>query len=592
MLRSIGGKGSKMKKTFLLILILPFSVVFGKSVVEISAEIIINPPDERKIHATPHLLNIALHGHSLPQDQKDALIVKGFSFDGPLVNRTAMVRSEANGLDASLDYGNLRFHYTTSGSNGVDPTDGDGNSVPDYVDSMAAIFSDVWTYQLTTLGYNQPPSDGTEGGSSHYDIYIRSLGAGLYGYVQSENWASGNGDNENSSETETLAVTSYMAMQNSYTGFAGNTEIENIKVTAAHEFFHAVQFGYDAYEKGWVLEASAVWMEEEMYNDVNDCYQYMTSWFAYPATSLDESGSHWYGSFIFFQYIDEHMGGSEPIRRMYEIGVSSPSNTGDFSHDDIDAALDEQGFTFKGALNGMAVANFVLSSNSGAGDYSYQEADEYLVSSPGIFASISFKEGMDTSISSTSLNRYATEYISLTSNDPIKCTITPSSSNAEDLVLHAILETSSGSVTVISESNESINIDPANYDRMGLAIVSQDTMGGDWDYSVSFENGLASVTGTSLQAGEIRIDSNYPNPFNGTTAFQINVAETQRVKVTMVNGRGHTVRTVFHGTAAAGGTVITWDGRMDSGKRAPSGLYIVNAIGTETTAAEKILYLK
>ncbi len=119
MLRSIGGKGSKMKKTFLLILILPFSVVFGKSVVEISAEIIINPPDERKIHATPHLLNIALHGHSLPQDQKDALIVKGFSFDGPLVNRTAMVRSEANGLDASLDYGNLRFHYTTSGSNGV-----------------------------------------------------------------------------------------------------------------------------------------------------------------------------------------------------------------------------------------------------------------------------------------------------------------------------------------------------------------------------------------------------------------------------------------------------------------------------------------
>ena len=67
-----------MKKTFLLILILPFSVVFGKSVVEISAEIIINPPDERKIHATPHLLNIALHGHSLPQDQKDAFLLKFF----------------------------------------------------------------------------------------------------------------------------------------------------------------------------------------------------------------------------------------------------------------------------------------------------------------------------------------------------------------------------------------------------------------------------------------------------------------------------------------------------------------------------------
>ncbi len=579
-----------MAKSILLISVFLNGLIADERLVELSADFILNPPADQRMHATPHLLNIALHGHSLPEDQKDALKAIGFSFDGALVNRTKMARSEANGLDASLDSGNLRFHYTTSGTHAVDATDGDGNSVPDYIDTMAAIFGEVWNYQLTTLGYTQPPSDGSEGGSSHYDIYVRNLGAGLYGYVQSENFASGNGDNENSSGTETLAVTSYMAMNSSYDSFVSNTEIENIQVTAAHEFFHSVQFGYDAYEKGWVMEASSVWMEEEMYNDVNDCYQYMTSWFAFPQTSLDATGLHWYGSFIFFQYIDEHMGGSASIRRMYELGVATESNAGDYSHADIDAALIEVGYTFKKALNGMAIANFVLSPDSSVGDYSYAEGEEYAVSSPGIFGAVTFKKGMDTTVTSTSLNRFATEYITLSSTDPMKCILTPTSSNADDLTLHAMLETSDGTLTVVS--GKTLNIDPSSYEIVALAVVSQDTVGGTWDYSISISDGLPDVTGTSLEAGEIRIESNYPNPFNGNTTFQINVAEAQTITVLIVNALGQTVRTVFNGTAVSGGSELTWDGRMDSGKRAPSGLYMVSAIGKATAASEKILYLK
>ncbi len=99
-----------------------------------------------------------------------------------------------------------------------------------------------------------------------------------------------------------------MVMRNNYKNFP-LSELKNIKVTAAHEYFHAIQFGYDGWEMPWLLEASAVWMEEEMYDDINDCYQYMADWFKQPERSLDEDGYHWYGSFILFEYIAQHMGG-------------------------------------------------------------------------------------------------------------------------------------------------------------------------------------------------------------------------------------------------------------------------------------------
>jgi hypothetical protein len=40
--------------------------------------------------------------------------------------------------------------------------------------------------------------------------------------------------------------------------------VRPLKVTAAHEFFHAVQFAYDIGEDGWLMESTATWMEEHV----------------------------------------------------------------------------------------------------------------------------------------------------------------------------------------------------------------------------------------------------------------------------------------------------------------------------------------
>ena len=39
-----------------------------------------------------------------------------------------------------------------------------------------------------------------------------------------------------------------------------------LQVTAAHEFFHAVQFAYNAFQDSWLLESTAAWVEDEAFD--------------------------------------------------------------------------------------------------------------------------------------------------------------------------------------------------------------------------------------------------------------------------------------------------------------------------------------
>ena len=97
----------------------------------------------------------------------------------------------------------------------------------------------------------------------------------------------------------------FIKMRNNYLGsqFNEHTEVENIQVTAVHEFFHAIQFvSYNCYERFWFMEATAVWSEDELYNSVNDHYRYISPWFSNTNKPINDESSHMYGSFIFSIY--------------------------------------------------------------------------------------------------------------------------------------------------------------------------------------------------------------------------------------------------------------------------------------------------
>ena len=116
-----------------------------------------------------------------------------------------------------------------------------------------------------------------------------------------------------------------------------------MRVTAAHEFFHVVQFAYDSFEDGWFMEATATWMEEQVYDTVNDNRQYLAaSSLRLPMRSLDYPlpAATPYGNWVFFQFLSEKLG-REPIHSMWY----RASKSGVYSTLAIRRALEAEGTT-------------------------------------------------------------------------------------------------------------------------------------------------------------------------------------------------------------------------------------------------------
>jgi len=204
-------------------------------------------------------------------------------------------------------------HYVTTTGDGVNATDASGNGVPDYVDQAIDVFENgVWTGEVTTRGYRAPKSDiestnhgvsAADATGAKFDVYLAELGdKGFYGYCTTDdpNVTTNNG-------YQFLDASAYCVVDNDFVGFP-RTPLEDLEVTAAHEFFHAVQFAYDAFEDQWFMESTATWMEDEIYDAVNDNVQYLVSGpLKKPNIPLDKGGSccHVYGDWIFFRYLSE-----------------------------------------------------------------------------------------------------------------------------------------------------------------------------------------------------------------------------------------------------------------------------------------------
>ena len=88
---------------------------------------------------------------------------------------------------------------------------------------------------------------------------------------------------------------------------------------------------------------------------------------------------------LFFQYIDEHLGGPSTIKLCWEKSSGNASPFQDISIKSIDEALKDLGSSFDDAYLKMRIANKIMNPN--AGMYSYEEADGY-ISAGGIHPEI------------------------------------------------------------------------------------------------------------------------------------------------------------------------------------------------------------
>ena len=197
------------------------------------------------------------------------------------------------------------IHYKTSGSD---------KATPEQAQSTGATMERVWAAEVGRLGFRAPPPDA----DGVFDVSLRDLGSqGIYGYC--------------TTDTARAQSSAYCVLDNDFsTAEYGAPPVNSLRVTAAHEFFHAIQFGYDAFERVWILEGTAVWAEDQVYPAINDYLQYLSfSPIRQPGTPIDGDGDfERYGIVIWWKFLAEYFRDPAVIRQFWRIADSPNERDG------------------------------------------------------------------------------------------------------------------------------------------------------------------------------------------------------------------------------------------------------------------------
>lgn len=257
--------------------------------------------------------------------------------------------------------GFFKLHYDTAGPNAVEATDTSGNSVPDFIDRCAA-YLDTSYVQHTVLGYWDPPSDGVAGGDSLYDIYF--LETGIYGYMVPEGQGPAPWND----------YYSYIVLNRDFLDFPPNNDPEGdvagaAKATVAHEFHHAVQVAYDASEDLWFMESDATYMEDIVFDNADDNYNYLQAFYSAPHLSLTENTVHAYSSFVWEVFL------AEKFDTSLMVAIWEGATVSDVLTVQRDTLLARYGWELDSAFAEFTLWNFATGSRNDGQHFT--EADQY-----------------------------------------------------------------------------------------------------------------------------------------------------------------------------------------------------------------------
>ncbi|MDQ3953083.1 MAG: DUF6055 domain-containing protein [Actinomycetota bacterium] len=260
-------------------------------------------------------------------------------------------------------------HWTDSGRHAVSSADSDADQTPDYVEQVQVEMENVWSVLVDDLDFKAPKSDITSDNTvtgldaAKLDVYLVDSGRdGVYGFCTT--------DDPNlidpSSNYSYFDGSAYCALDDDFdpAQFLGAPAGESLQVTAAHEFFHAVQLAYAAGHDTWMSEGTAALMEDVVHDDVDDNYQYLqVSPLRQPHSPIDFSNSpHHYGAWLYWRFLTEldETGGVPIIREVWENaavdGLGGPGLVSTFA---MKRALADHDMSFPDAKAFFSLVNYV-----------------------------------------------------------------------------------------------------------------------------------------------------------------------------------------------------------------------------------------
>ena len=268
----------------------------------------------------------------------------------------AEAQASKDGLGCSADPATpVCVHWTNRGRHAPRQADTDTNGVPNWVEITLAEMEYVWTYETQTLGYREPLTDqrgSIDNDGTYFDVYLSDLGSkGYYGYCTLD-------DSRLRTPYGYNDFSGYCVVDNDFASsqFPHHTPRENLQVTAAHEFFHAIQFGYDTFEDIWFMEGSAAWIEDEVFDEVNDNRQYLRlSQFKNPFRPIDHRrGLAVYGGWGFLRYLSDRFDPAV-IKTAWQRADGSRNAPNDYSLQALRRAVQRDGASFTDVLGDFGI---------------------------------------------------------------------------------------------------------------------------------------------------------------------------------------------------------------------------------------------
>jgi hypothetical protein len=499
--------------------------------------------------------------------------------------------------------GYFKIHYATIGSDtvyqaSVDTNPADG--VPDYVNKCGQIFDSVLYFETVTLGYQSPPTDGTGGGDSRYDVYLMAL-SNVFGYTQPEQ------------PSPYPSYTSYIVLDNDYIGFGYPNVLDPLRVTAAHEFFHAIQFGYDIeeFDKYYWMEISSVWMEDMAYDYVNDYLNYLRYFFSKPWVSLESTTDpiHPYGSCVWAFFLQERF----DTTIMRDIWTKCGEVSGENVIPATEYALALRGSSYDDAFREFTVWNFFTNTRANTSQF-YSEGNLFNGNSriQPVIGEFYSSYPVDKDSVTHPPENLGSNYIWFypTSSPGGLKMYFDGDDNADWRV--SVIGYKSGSPTWIKELN--LDILSKNgwlslynwtlYDDIVMipAVVTKYAESFNFGYSDTFYSGLdAGIEKDQSLPHKLCLGQNYPNPFNPSTTIPFTVSYKGQgagvkspipTSLIIYNILGQRVRRLVDEVKLPGEYEIIWDGKDDKGNEVTSGIYFYKLQTKNFSQTKKMLLVK
>lgn len=469
------------------------------------------------------------------------------------------------------------IHYETSGDDAVPLQDSDGNGTPDYVEKVAAAADSSYRHEVQNLGYMDPLIS-----EYAYEIVIRNLSS-YYGITYPYNGST------------------YIEIENDFAeNFPPNDHPDDnqtgaIYATMAHELKHAIQYANSKWygfpgeptsphSFNW-SEMDATLMEEVVYDNVNDYYNYLErdqSIFNSPENSIP--GAYWQVSWsIYFEekigskfwvdvwsrikerYDEEQNTGSEEYLGMFEAITTTLSQSYETSV--------EREFSESHVWH-------IASGDFSPLDYGFEERTNY--PTPKLAGTITGHDSLQNSLSITSM---ATNYFQ----------VEPEGMEQDQVQISFKADTTNYSAGAIAYYKDGSTDTFFGTARVNKELILKTT----WDWKEIEKIGITAsnlsrgseitlnVEASSYEAQFIALDQNYPNPFNPSTTIPFKLLEQSNIQLRIFDVTGRLVRTLVDKTLPAGSHELEFnaDGLA-------SGIYIYHLITDKKTVAKKMTLVK